>query len=70
MSQKGHEDLLQPPRLSARYRLGEGTFAGPNDNGRDAPVPAIRVTTIGRLKSTEAVENVSCDVGEVLWSRA
>jgi len=28
MSLQGHEYLLPPPRLSARYRLSEGTFDG------------------------------------------
>ena len=51
-SGSGHEDLLPPSRLSARDRLGEGTFAGANDNGRDAPMPAVRALMIGRRKST------------------
>src|SRR5258708_2749914 len=37
---RGHEDQFRPLRLSARYRLREGTFAGPHDNGREAPIPA------------------------------
>jgi hypothetical protein len=31
---------------------GEGTFIGTRGNGKVAPIPAIRVTTIGRRKST------------------
>jgi hypothetical protein len=31
---------------------GEGTFPGTRDNDEFAPIPAARVTTIGRLKST------------------
>jgi hypothetical protein len=40
----GHEDLLPPPRLSARYRLGEGMFAGMGGKEEDAPFSAVRIT--------------------------
>jgi len=33
----GHEDAFPRPRLSARYRFSQRTFAGPRGNGRDAP---------------------------------
>jgi hypothetical protein len=45
----GHEYLLPPPRLSARYRLREGTFAGLHCKGQDAPTAAIRQTALKRL---------------------
>jgi hypothetical protein len=49
----GHEYLLPPPRLSARYRLSEGTFAGSHGKEEVAPIAAARLTMIGRLKSTQ-----------------
>ena len=42
----GHEDAFPRPRLSARYRFSQETFAGTRGNGRDAPTPAVRATTI------------------------
>jgi len=33
---------------------------------RVAPISVVRAMTVGRLKSTEAVENVSRDVGDAL----
>jgi hypothetical protein len=33
----GHEDAFPRPTLSARYRFGQGTFAGTRGNERDAP---------------------------------
>ena len=41
----GHEDAFPPPRLSARYRFSQRTFAGTRRNGRDAPTAAIRLST-------------------------
>jgi hypothetical protein len=37
MTQLGFEYLPPPPRLRARYRLREGTFAEPHGNGQEAP---------------------------------
>src|SRR5690242_1238679 len=37
MAGKGHEEAFSGPRLSARYRFSQGTFAGTHGNGRDAP---------------------------------
>jgi hypothetical protein len=37
-----HEERFPPPRLSARCRFSQGTFAGMRGNGRDAPLAAIR----------------------------
>jgi len=37
MTHLGHEYLLLPPRLSARYRFGQGTFVGAPGNDEDAP---------------------------------
>jgi hypothetical protein len=42
MSAPGHEDAFPRPRLSARCRFSQGTFAGTRGNGRDAPIPAVR----------------------------
>src|SRR5260370_24652657 len=41
-SVKGHEDAFPRPRLSARCRFSQGTFAGTWGNGRDAPIPGPR----------------------------
>ena len=38
----GHEDAFPRPRLSARYRFSQGTFAGRRGNARDAPIKADR----------------------------
>jgi hypothetical protein len=38
----GHEDVFPRPRLSARYRFSQRTFAGKRGNGRDAPIPTVR----------------------------
>jgi hypothetical protein len=54
MAAKGHEYLLPPPRLSARYRLREGTFAGPHCKGQDAPIPAVRGTAVEPPDSTQS----------------
>jgi hypothetical protein len=43
-----HEERFPPPRLSARCRFSQGTFAGMRGNGRDAPEAAIRGTAMGR----------------------
>ena len=40
----GHEDQFPLPRLGARYRFVEETFAETSANGRDAPNPGIRAT--------------------------
>jgi hypothetical protein len=34
------------PRLSARYRFSQGSFAGTRDNGRDAPKAVTQGTMI------------------------
>ena len=39
----GHEDAFPRPRLSARCRYSQGTFAGTRGNGRDAPIPDLRL---------------------------
>jgi hypothetical protein len=49
----GHEDAFPRPRLSARNRFSQGTFAGTRGNGRDAPLPAIHhAITIGEVRPT------------------
>src|ERR1700757_3569956 len=37
----GHEDAFPRPRLSARCRFSQGTFARTRGNGRDAPKPDL-----------------------------
>jgi hypothetical protein len=37
MTASGQEERFPPPRLSARCRFSQGTFAGTRGNGRDAP---------------------------------
>src|ERR1043166_6327571 len=44
----GHEDQFAGSPPSDRYRCGETTFARTRSNGRDAPIPAVRVWTLGR----------------------
>ena len=39
----GHEAAFPRPRLSARCRFSQGTFAGTQGNGRDAPIPDLPV---------------------------
>jgi hypothetical protein len=39
-----HEDQFLPPKLNARCRFVEETFAETSANGRDAPNPGIRAT--------------------------
>jgi hypothetical protein len=38
----GHEDAFPRPRVSARCRFSQPTFAGTPGNGRDAPLAAIK----------------------------
>jgi hypothetical protein len=40
----GHEDAFLRPKLSARCRFSQGTFAGTWGNGRDAPKATIRAS--------------------------
>jgi Helix-turn-helix domain of resolvase len=42
MALKGHEERFPSPRLSARCRFSQGSFAGTRGNGRDAPIPGHR----------------------------
>jgi hypothetical protein len=48
----GHEDQFPSTRLSAGYGFRKKTIPGVRHKGRDAPISAIRVTLIHRLKST------------------
>ena len=52
MTGTGHENAFPRPRLSARYRFSQRTFAGTRGNGRDAPIPAVGVIEVKRVKST------------------
>src|SRR5580700_7769617 len=38
----GHEDAFSRPRLSARCRFGQATFAATQRKGRDALKPVVR----------------------------
>src|SRR5271167_4558524 len=44
MTHLGHEDAFLRPKLSARCRFSQGTFAGTWGNGRDAPKATIRAS--------------------------
>ena len=46
MSAKGHQDAFPRPRLSGRNRFGQASFMGTRGNGRDAPIPVVRDTTM------------------------
>ena len=48
----GHEGAFPPPRLSARCRFSQGTFAGRRGNGRGAPKPAVRLSRVERGEPT------------------
>src|SRR5229473_174434 len=56
MAGKRHEERSPAPRLSARCRFDQETFAGTRGNERDAPIPVVRGTAIEPLLSSEAVE--------------
>ena len=45
MAVEGHQDAFLRPKLSARCRFSQRTFARTRDNGRDAPIPVIRWTS-------------------------
>jgi hypothetical protein len=53
-----HEDALPRPRLSARYRFSQGTFAGSRGNGRNAPIPAVRLSWVDESSRPRSCENV------------
>jgi hypothetical protein len=46
MAASGHEDAFPRPRLSARCRFSQGTFAGTWGNGRDAPIAVTREASV------------------------
>ena len=48
----GHEERFPPTRLSAGFGLRKETIAGMRRNGRDAPIPVVRMPTGERVKST------------------
>jgi hypothetical protein len=51
----GQEDAFPRPRLSARCRFSQGTFAGTRGNGRDAPIPdPSRPPRIGAVRPLAA----------------
>jgi hypothetical protein len=54
MAAMGHQDQFTPPSLSGRRRLGKATFAGIGGKEEDAPIPAVRLPTIGRPKPTQS----------------
>jgi hypothetical protein len=56
MAGKGHEDAFPRPRLSARCRFSQGTFAGTLGNGRDALIAAVPEATI-ELAAADKVLN-------------
>jgi hypothetical protein len=48
----GQEGRFPPPRLTARCRISQETFAGTRANGRDAPIPDLPTLTREREGST------------------
>ena len=52
MAASGHENAFPRPRLSARYRFSQRTFAGTRGNGRDAPIPDLSALIPERGGST------------------
>ena len=52
MTEMGHEDAFPRPKLSARCRFSQRTFAGTRDNGRDAPIPAPHLIGLEPQEST------------------
>ena len=46
MEPMGHEDAFPRPRLSARCRFSQGTFAGASGNAEDAPEAAVPLEPI------------------------
>ena len=55
MSASGHKGRFRSPGLSASYGFSKETFAVGRGKKEEAPIPAARANTIGRLKSTQAV---------------
>jgi len=53
MAEKGHEDALLGPRLNARCRFSQGTFAGTWGNGRDAPKAVIPLAIVCGVEATQ-----------------
>jgi hypothetical protein len=49
----GQNDQFPSPNLSAGCGFSKETLAGARGNDEVAPIPADRLTTIGRLKSTQ-----------------
>jgi len=47
----GHQHAFLRPRLSARYRFSQGTFARTRGNGRNAPFPAVALMFAGSVKN-------------------
>ena len=56
----GHEDAFPRPRLSARYRFSQGSFAGTRDNGRDAPKPVTHYQIAPRFAATVIAGSELC----------
>src|SRR5215472_6086829 len=53
-SLKGHKGRFRSPGLSASYGFSKETFAVGRGKKEEAPIPAARANTIGRLKSTHS----------------
>ena len=49
MAGVGYEDAFPRPKLSARSRFSQRTFAGTHGNGRGAPIPDICCASQGGL---------------------
>src|ERR1700719_404201 len=64
MTAVGHEDAFLRPRLSARCRFSQGTFAGTRGNGRDRRLqtfPPLRVLALAGLLIPDAKKPIRLD---------
>ena len=55
MTGVGHEDAFPRPRLSARCRFSQGTFAGIQGNGRVPDLPTL--TPEGEVRARTATQH-------------
>jgi hypothetical protein len=56
----GHQDAFLRPRLSARCRFSQGTFARTRGNGRDAPIADLPAVTLdGRASTASGPESAT-----------
>jgi hypothetical protein len=64
------QDAFLRPRLRARYRFSQGTFAGVQGNGRDAPKPDLSGRAREPRGSLRVISPHSPDKGAILTALA